>query len=223
MKKIADYAFKNPKLLLTALTHRSALNENKKLKQSYERLEFLGDAVLEIVISDHLYHTHPDVAEGDLTHLRSQIVQTRTLATAAKNIKLDQFLIISSGEKKAKGHQNPSLLADCFESVIGAIYLDQGLKKAQTFIKKHLVTNIDKILSTAQVTDYKSQFQEFVQSKLKHTPVYKVIKTSGPDHDKSFTVKVYLDDKSIATGSGKSKQTAQQKAAKAALEKNLKL
>ena len=223
MKKITDVSFKNPKLLTIALTHRSALNERKNLKTSYERLEFLGDAVLELIISDHLFKQYPDKPEGDLTHLRAEIVQTRTLAAAAKKLKLDQDLILSSGEKKARGNQNPSLLADCFESVIGAIYLDQGLLKAKAFIQKHLLKNIKNILSTVEVTDYKSIFQEKVQAKLKLAPVYKVIKTSGPNHDKSFTVKVYLNSKPIAQGIGKSKQEAQQKAAKAALEKNLHL
>lgn len=221
MKKIADLAFKNPKLLTTALTHRSALNEQKTLRQSYERLEFLGDAVLELVVSDHLFKTYPNQPEGELTHLRAQIVQTKTLAAAAKKIKLHQHLILSSGEKQARGHLNPSLLADCFESVIGAIYIDQGLEKATTFIQNHLLKNIKSILSQAQVTDYKSNFQELVQAKFKLAPVYKVTKTSGPDHDKSFTVKVYLDNKPLTQGTGKSKQEAQQKAAKAALEKKL--
>ncbi len=219
MKKIANLTFKDHSLLTTALTHRSALNENKDLKMSYERLEFLGDAVLELIISDHLYNKHQDKPEGELTHLRAQIVQTKTLAAAAKKIKLDKHLILSSGEKKAKGHQNPSLLADCFEAVIGAIYLDQGLRKAKLFISKHLLKNLNALLKSANITDYKSQFQEVVQRKLKLTPTYKVVKAIGPDHDKTFTVKILLKQKTVAQGTGKSKQTAQQKAAKAALEK----
>ena len=221
MRKIADLTFTNSKLLTTALTHRSALNEKKTLKNSYERLEFLGDAVLELVVSDHLFINYPKHPEGELTHLRAQIVQTKTLAAAAKKIKLHQHLILSSGEKQAKGHLNPSLLADCFESIVGAIYIDQGLEKATTFIQNHLLKNIKTILKTAQVTDYKSNLQEAIQRKYKIAPVYKVTKTSGPDHDRSFTVKVYLNSKALAQGTGKSKQDAQQKAAKAALEKKL--
>ncbi len=222
MKKIANTNFNKPQLLVSALTHRSALNERKNLKQSYERLEYLGDAVLELVISDHLYKTYPKKPEGELTHLRAQIVQTKTLAAAAKKIKLDQHLILSSGEKKAKGHQNPSLLADCFEAVVGAIYLDQGIKQATNFIQKYLLKNLDQLIKSAHITDYKSQLQELVQSKYKLTPTYQVIKTIGPDHNKEFTIKVFLDKKAIATGTGKSKQNAQQRAAKAALEKKLK-
>ncbi len=222
MKTIADLTFKNQQLLITALTHRSALNERKTLKNSYERLEYLGDAVLELVVSDHLYKSYPKKTEGELTHLRAQIVQTKTLAAAAKKIKLDQHLILSSGERKAKGHQNLSLLADCFEAVVGAIYLDQGLVKVIEFIQGHLLKNLTDLIKSAHITDYKSQLQELVQHKLKLTPTYKVIKTKGPDHDKIFTVKVYLENKPTATGTGKSKQEAQQQAAKKALEKNLK-
>lgn len=219
MKKLPNFTFKDQSLLITALTHRSALNERDNLKLSYERLEFLGDAILELIISDHLYHKYPDRPEGDLTNLRSQIVQTKTLATAAKKIKLDELIILSAGEKKAKGHQNPSLLADCFEAVIGAIYLDQGLEKTKKFISINLLKNLDSLIKSAHITDYKSNYQELVQRKLKITPTYKIIKAIGPDHYKTFTVKVLLDGKPIAQGSGKSKQTAQQRAAKAALEK----
>jgi ribonuclease III len=219
MKQIPNFTFKDQTLLTTALTHRSALNESDNLKLSYERMEFLGDAILELIISDHLYNKYPDKPEGDLTNLRSQIVQTKTLATAAKKIKLDKLIILSAGERKAGGHQNPSLLADCLEAVIGAIYLDQGLEKTKLFISKNLLKNISSIIKSAHVTDYKSNYQELVQRKLKITPTYKIIKAVGPDHDKVFTVKVMLNNKPIAQGSGKSKQTAQQEAAKAALEK----
>lgn len=222
IKKIAQYQFKNPKLLTHALTHRSALNEQKHLESSYERLEFLGDAVLELIVSNHLYHQYPEKPEGDLTHLRAQAVQTKTLSEAAKRIKLNKHFILSSGEKKAQGQNNPSLLADCFEAVVGAIYLDQGLKKAQSFIQTHLLKHLKSILKTAQVTDYKSIFQEKTQAQSKLTPQYKLIKTTGPDHAKSFTVKVYLNNLPLATGKGKSKQQAQQQAAKFALEKKIK-
>ncbi len=219
MKKIAQLNFKNKKLLTNALTHRSALNEQKKLTSSYERLEFLGDAVLELVVSSHLFKKYPKKAEGELTHFRAQIVQTKTLAAAAKAIDLNKYLILSSGEKKAKGNLNPSLLADCFEAVIGAIFLDQGIGKVEKFIQTYLLKNIQAILKQAHITDYKSNLQELVQRKLKLAPTYKVIKSTGPDHKKTFTVKVYLDKKPIGHGTGKSKQIAQQKAAQSALEK----
>lgn len=219
MPTIPHFTFKDQSLLITALTHRSALNEKNNLKKSYERLEFLGDAILEVIISDYLYHQYPNNPEGELTNLRSQIVQTKTLATAAKRIKLDELIILSTGERKANGHQNPSLLADCFEAVIGAIYLDQGLEETKKFISFNLLKDLESLIKSAHVTDYKSNYQELIQRKLKITPTYKIIKAVGPDHDKTFTVKVFLNEKPIAQGSGKSKQTAQQEAAKSALEK----
>ncbi|MFH1280958.1 MAG: ribonuclease III [Candidatus Beckwithbacteria bacterium] len=220
MKTIANYTFKNQNLLTTALTHRSALNEKNDYKESYERLEFLGDAVLELVVSSYLFKTYPKIKEGELTHLRSNIVQTKTLAAASKKLKLGSLLIFSSGEANAKGSQNISILADCFESIVGAIYIDKGYKYAEKFIKNHLLTNLKNILKNIQITDYKSQLQELWQLKLKIAPIYKLIKTSGPDHQKTFTVNVLLKNKIMGKGAGMSKQEAQQIAAKDALEKN---
>ncbi|MBU1084874.1 MAG: ribonuclease III [Candidatus Beckwithbacteria bacterium] len=220
MKTIANYTFKNQNLLTTALTHRSALNEKNDYKESYERLEFLGDAVLELVVSSYLFKTYPKIKEGELTHLRSNIVQTKTLAATSKKLKLGSLLIFSSGETKANGNQNISILADCFESIVGAIYIDKGYKYAEKFIKNHLLTNLKNILKNIQITDYKSQLQELWQLKLKIAPIYKLIKTSGPDHQKTFTVNVLLKNKIMGKGAGMSKQEAQQIAAKDALEKN---
>jgi len=211
--------FKNPKLLITALTHRSALNEKKGSKHSYERLEFLGDAVIELSVSNHLYLKHPHKPEGDLTQYRASIVQTKTLAAAARKLELGQKMYVSLGEKRSGGQKNISLLADCFEAVIGAIYLDQGFKTADKFISTHLLTNLKELLSQIQITDYKSQLQEICQKKYQVTPIYKIIKTSGPEHKKTFKVKVYLNKTVKGQGSGKSKLASQQKAAKAALEK----
>jgi len=221
MKKLKNIPIKNQKLLTVALTHRSALNEKKGATISNERLEFLGDAVLELVVSNHLYRHYPKKAEGQLTHLRAKIVQTKTLATAAAKLNLGQHLILSKGEKRAGGQQNPSLLANCFEAVIGAVYLDQGLRITTSFIRKHLLDQLSDILKQAQITDYKSKLQEFWQKRAKITPTYKIIKTSGPDHHKIFKIKVYLKNRAVGEGSGKSKQEAQQKAAQAALEKNI--
>ena len=220
MKKIP---ISNKKLLITSLTHRSALNEKKGSKTSNERLEFLGDAVLEIIVSDHLYHLYPKLPEGELTHMRAQIVQTKTLAAAAKKLELGKHLIFSKGEKKAGGQNNISLLADCFEAVIGAVYLDQGLEKTKKFIKENLLFKLNNIFQDVQITDYKSKLQELWQKKRKATPTYKISKASGPDHNKLFEVKVYLNKKVISTGKGKSKQEAQQQAAKVALEKKIKV
>jgi ribonuclease-3 len=219
MKKPKNLPIKNGKLLITALTHRSALNEKKGAAISNERLEFLGDAVLELVVSNYLYHHYPEKAEGQLTHLRAKIVQTKTLAAAATKLDLGKHLILSKGEKRAGGQRNPSLLADGFEAVIGAVYLDQGLPAVTGFIKKHLLNQLKTILKEAQITDYKSKFQELWQKKAKITPTYKIIRASGPDHHKIFKIKVYLKNKAVGEGTGKSKQAAQQSAARAALEK----
>lgn len=214
---LKGFKFNQPQLLTTALTHRSALNEVKGI-QSYERLEFLGDAVLELVVSDYLFRKYPKKPEGDLTHLRSQMVQTKTLARAATKLKLGENLIMSKGEAAAQGSENVSLLADCFEAVIGAIYIDQGLDNATKFIKLNLLKSIDSIIKEAHVIDYKSQLQEVWQRKYQLTPIYKIDKVTGPDHNKNFQVNVYLNQKIKGAGKGKSKQEAQQQAAKSALE-----
>jgi len=220
MKKPHNLPIKNQQLLTTALTHRSALNEKKGAHISNERLEFLGDAVLELIVSNYLYRLYPDKTEGQLTHLRAKIVQTRTLATAATKLNLGQHLILSTGEKRAQGQKNPSLLANTFEAIIGALYLDQGLAATTKFIKTHLIDQLNDILKQAQITDYKSQLQELWQKTKKITPVYKIITASGPDHSKIFKIKVLAGKKVMGQGTGKSKQAAQQTAAQAALEKN---
>lgn len=195
-----------------ALTHRSALNENKGLI-SNERLEFLGDAVLELVVSDWLYRRRPEADEGALSHLRSQIVQTQTLARAAKSLGLDQKLIMSKGEAKSGGRDNPSILADCFEAVIGSLYLEKGLSAAANFIRRSLLSR------KVSVTDYKSRLQEKWQKQYHRAPHYRLLSSRGPDHKKIFTVGVYWRQKLQATGSGLSKQAAEAEAAKAALAK----
>lgn len=212
--------FKNPALLTTALTHRSVLNERAGVKISNERLEFLGDAVLELVVSDYLYSHHPKESEGKLTQMRAALVQTKTLAQVAKNLNLGQMMFLSSGEKASGGQNNPSLLADCFEAVTGAIFLDQGLSAAAKFIVKNLLKPSQTLLQQIQITDYKSQLQELWQKNNQATPVYKIISATGPEHKKKFTVKVYLNHRAMGQGSGLSKQAAQQQAAKSAIIKN---
>jgi len=223
LEKALQTAFKNKALLQTAITHRSYLNEHKKIEQSNERLEFLGDAVLELVVSQYLYSEYPEYCEGKLTNLRSKIVQTKTLASLAKKLQLPEFLLLSKGEKEGGGNNNDSLLADTLEAVIGAIFIDQNMEVAADFIKKHLLADISIIISNELVIDYKSNFQELVQSKGHSTPLYKVVSSSGPDHDKTFVSAVFVDDAQVSQGSGKSKQAAQQAAAKVALEKWSKL
>jgi len=223
LEKALQTAFKNKALLQTAITHRSYLNEHKKIEQSNERLEFLGDAVLELVVSQYLYSEYPDYSEGKLTNLRSKIVQTKTLASIAKKLQLPEFLLLSKGEKEGGGSNNDSLLADTLEAVIGAIFIDQDMEIASVFIKKHLLADISIIISNELVIDYKSNFQELVQSKGHSTPLYKVVSSSGPDHNKTFVSAVFVDDSQVSQGTGKSKQAAQQAAAKVALEKWSKL
>ena len=212
--------FKNPRLLKTALVHRSYLNETKqKNLQSNERLEYLGDAVLELVVSHYLFQKYPKKPEGFLTKLRAKAVQTQTLAHVAQNLHLDRFLLVSKGERKAGGTHNPSLLADCFEAVTGAIFLDQGLPAARRFIHRHLLKNLSQLLKNSQIIDYKSQLQELVQANHQPTPTYRLVRSFGPDHAKTFESAVFVGRKKLATGRGKSKQQAEQHAAKKAIEK----
>jgi len=213
--------FKNPELIKEALTHRSYLNENKRkgLKHN-ERLEFLGDAVLELVVTDFLFLNY-DNAEGELTSWRASLVNGEMLAKVSKKLEVDNYLLMSKGEAKDNdGRARQYLLANAMEAIIGAIYLDQGYDTAKKFILENIVVNIDEILEKKLYIDAKSYFQEKAQRYKKITPSYKVISEEGPDHDKNFTVGVYLDEELVAKGSGPSKQEAQRSAAQAGLEKN---
>lgn len=211
--------FKDLSLLKTALTHRSYLNENRQVRQSNERLEFLGDAVLELIVSFFLFKKYPHKTEGQLTSLRSKIVQTKTLAHIANKLALPNYLRLSKGEKESGGVENESILADTFEALIGAIFVDQGLEVASNFIYKHLLKYLKEILRSEEVIDYKSQYQEIVQGQGLATPIYKIINEAGPDHKKTFVAAVFVEGKKITQGIGRSKQAAEQKAAKIALEK----
>ncbi len=212
--------FKNPQLLVTALTHRSALNENlTSATESNERLEFLGDAVLELSTTLFLYDKLPNEPEGTLTAFRSALVKTGTLAELAKELKLDEHLFMSKGEEHTGGRSNDSLLANTTEAVLGALYLDQGFDAVDAFLRKHLFIKFSEIKENNLHRDSKSLLQERVQAKSLPTPSYKVTKESGPDHDKTFTVVVSVRGKEVGVGAGKSKQLAQQEAAREALEK----
>lgn len=212
--------FKNLQLLEEAFTHRSYLNENPQRNLvSNERLEFLGDAVLSFLVSKLLFQKFPRLPEGDLTNLRSAIVCTKTLCRTAKNLNLGEKLKLSRGEETSGGRNNPSLLANTFEAFLGALYLDQGIEEAENFLKTCLFPFLSEIIKSDSYKDFKSRFQEIVQEKAKISPVYKILKTIGPDHAKKFTVGVYVKEKLIGQGSGWSKQEAEQEAAKTALEK----
>ncbi len=213
--------FNDPKLLRQAFTHRSYLNEHRGEVDSHnERLEFLGDAVLELVSTYFLFEKFPDHNEGDLTAFRAALVNATTCAEIATTLGMNNYLLLSKGESKDNGRARGILLANAFEALIGAIYLDQGLEGATAFIQKHLFPKIDEIVKNRLWRDSKSALQEKVQEQEGATPYYAVIRESGPDHDKEFVVGAYAKDRLLAQGTGKSKQEAEQVAAQAALDKN---
>lgn len=215
MKSLPDI-FEDKTLFDQALTHRSWVNEHKGIRQSNERLEFLGDAVLEFVVSRELFKLFPEKEEGYLTALRANIVNTVSLAKVAEDLKLGEGIFLSKGEEEGGGRQNSSLLADTVEAIIGAIFIDQGISKAEDFIQQYLLNNLEK-RTQEPLKDPKSQLQEFVQSRSLPTPKYKVVKEYGPDHDKKFVIEVLVGDSSWGRGEGKSKALAEQEAAGQAL------
>jgi len=209
--------FKNKKLLELALTHRSWVNENQDTRESNERLEFLGDAILEFVVSRDLYTEFPDKEEGYLTALRANIVNTVSLANIAKKLEIGDSLFLSKGEEEGGGRENPSLLANTIEALIGALYLDQGMKHVSEFISKNILSEVPNIVKRP-LKDAKSRLQEIVQSKGLSTPKYEVISESGPDHAKQFTIGVVIDNKLCGEGTGKNKSEGAQLAAKKAID-----
>lgn len=211
--------FSNIELLKQALVHRSYLNENPSFGLEHnERLEFLGDAVLELVVTEYLYNNYPN-PEGELTNWRASLVNSQMLAKISHDVGLEKYLYLSKGEAKDQNVKARNyILADAFEAVIGAIYLDQGYDAGKEFILANIIPELPEILSNNLYVDPKSRFQEVAQEKLKITPNYKVLDESGPDHDKHFEIGVYLDDELVATGRGLSKQEAQVDAAQKALE-----
>ena len=207
------YTFKDEKKLEQALTHRSYLNENREQNlQSNETYEFLGDSILEFWISDKLFRKFPKFKEGDLTNLRALIVCTENLALTSIKIGLGDFLLLSKGEERHGGRTNHSILADTFESILGSIYLDGGINPAFEFLEKTLSSSISELSQKKVYKDPKSLFQEIAQSKRGITPKYQTISESGPDHLKVFEVAVFLNDELIASGSGSSKQKAEEDA-----------
>lgn len=214
-------SFNDLSLLRQAFTHRSYLNEHRGEKGGHnERLEFLGDAVLELISTHFLYEKFPHKPEGELTAYRAALVNTVTLSEVAQQLGMNDYLLLSRGEAKDTGRARGVLLANAFEAVVGAIYLDVGYDAARAFISEHLFPKIDEIVKKKLWQDPKSTLQERVQESDGLTPYYSVIKETGPDHDKHFIVGVYVKDKLIAQGQGKAKQEAEQAAAQAALEQN---
>lgn len=212
--------FKDKKLLNEAFTHRSFLNETADKINSNERLEFLGDAVLELLVSRYLYLKFPNFEEGKLTNLRSSIVRTETLAKASLKLGLNKKTKMSKGEEKGGGRENPTILANIFEAFLGAVYLDQGLEEARKFVDDYLFIFICEIIRNKAYLDFKSYLQEKIQERNKISPNYEVLKEEGPDHQKIFTVGVFIEGKMIGRGKGKSKQEAEERSAKQALESN---
>jgi len=219
-QKTIGVEFNDLELLRQAFTHRSYLNEHRGEVQGHnERLEFLGDAVLELISTHFLYDKYPQKPEGELTAYRASLVNAVTCAEIAHEIGMNDFLLLSRGEAKDTGRARNILLANAFEALVGAIYLDQGYDAAKEFITKHLFPKIDAIVREKLWQDAKSVLQEKAQESEGVTPSYAVIRETGPDHDKHFIVGVYIKDTMVAEGSGKSKQEAEQSAAREALDK----
>jgi ribonuclease-3 len=220
LEKKLGLKFRNLKLLAQALVHRSYLNESQEPGlNSNERLEFLGDAILEYIISRWLYERFPDFSEGNLTNLRSNLVQKTTLAEIATRLSIGENLLMSKGERESGGKENPSLLADSLEAIIGAIYLDLGIEAVRTFIKANFTSTLSQLIERGQFKDFKSLLQEKIQAMVKEPPVYQTIREEGPDHNKIFTIAVYSNHKILGEGRGRSKQEAEEQAAKAGFEK----
>jgi ribonuclease-3 len=210
--------FSDKNFLDTALTHRSWVNEHSKQRESNERLEFLGDAILEFVVSKELYKRFPQKEEGYLTALRANLVNTVNLAKVAGKLDLGNKIYLSKGEEETGGRTNSSIMADTVEAVIGALFLDSGIEKVENFIYKYLLSDIDEKLGQP-LKDAKSRLQEYVQAQGHPAPKYEVVSEDGPDHNKKFTIKVLVDSKEWGKGEGKNKSEAAQNAAAKALEK----
>lgn len=220
IKKFEDkigYHFENTRHINIALTHSSYANEVRGRLESNERLEFLGDAILSLVVSQHIFISYPDYPEGELTKVRAWLVCEKSLCEFSKKIDMGNFLKLSHGEKNSGGSNRPSILADAFEAVVAAIYLDGGLDKAREFILRFIVESIENP-RVGGFKDYKTMLQEIVQQNKSESLRYVLVSETGPDHDRHFVVEVHLNSNIIATGSGKSKKDAEQQAAKAALE-----
>ncbi len=216
-----DIKFKNEQLLKQALVHRSYLNEHPEFKLGHnERLEFLGDAVLEIIVTEFLYLSFPDTPEGDMTNWRASLVNSKMLYEVARELEVESCLYLSKGEARDKNKKSRQfILADSVEAIIGAMYLDQGIGPVKKFILKHVVSKLDDILRSQSYLDPKSHFQEKAQEVRGITPHYQILDERGPDHAKIFTVGLYLDEELITTGEGSSKQEAQVAAAAQGIKK----
>ncbi len=227
LKTLLDYLednfsieVKDRDIFKRAFVHRSYVNENREKKIEHnERLEFLGDAVLELAVTDYIYDNYPKKGEGVLTNWRAALVRGSNLAQAANKLDLGNYLRLSKGEEKSGGREKEVILAGTFEALIGAIYLDQGYMKAEKFIQTEIITYLESIIKEGKHIDPKTYFQELAQDKYGITPAYEVVSEAGPDHNKVFKIAVFLDEKKVGLGEGSSKQKAEASAAKNALDK----
>jgi len=219
LQQTIGITFHDKELLTRAFVHRSHLNEAHDMHISNERLEFLGDAVLSFLTSHFLYEQYPDFPEGTLTNIRSSLVKTNSLADVSRELHMGDLLLLSHGEESSGGRNNPSLLADEFEALLGAIFLDQGIETAKKFLSQFLFPKASTVVANKSYIDYKSLLQELIQQESRVSPTYQVVKSEGPDHAKTFWVEATADSRVLGSGSGKSKQDAEQSAALDALEK----
>ncbi len=220
LEKSIDYKFRKKSLLKEAITHKSFAHEQQNKNILFnERMEFLGDAVLELIVSEYLYSTYSDHTEADLSKMKAYLVQESSLAHAAAVLELGTHLHLGKGEELTGGRKKPSLLANAFEAVLAAIYIDGGYKKAGDFVHNHLVTKMDDLATDNFIFDFKTKLQEISQAQFSVLPKYVTHKEEGPEHKKIFEVKVYINDKFIGSGKGKTKKAAAQKAAEAGLKK----
>ena len=220
LEKRLGFVFKDKSLLIRALTHRSFLNEHPDdASLDNERLEFLGDAFLDFVVAEHLYHRYPEMQEGDMTSLRSAVVQERTLARFARELDLGSAIRLGRGEAATGGRERSTLLCATFEALVGAILLDQGVERAREFVLSFVVPALREIMAARLDKDPKSRFQEWSQGRWQITPVYRIVGERGPDHAKVFTAEVYVGEQLFGRGEGRSKQAAERAAARAALRR----
>ncbi len=219
LQALLSVQFNDVRVLLSAITHRSYLNEHREATQEHnERLEFLGDAVLELVVTDFLFNKYLDKPEGELTAVRAALVNTVSLSESSTKLGINDYLLMSKGEAKDTGRARNYILANAFEALIGALYIDQGYEAAKDFIAKHLFSKTEKIVDKQLWQDPKSRFQELAQEQTNITPTYETLGQVGPDHDRVFTVGVFLGKEKVAEGQGRAKQEAEQEAALKAME-----
>jgi len=213
--------FKNKKLLKNAFIHRSYLNENKRFNlPSNEKLEFLGDSVLSLITSIYLYQKYPELHEGEYTNIKAAVVRTESLSKVAKKLDLGRYLYLSKGEEKNNGRNNQSILADCFEALIAAIFLDQGFESTRQFVLRSLFEKkLDNIVKNRLYSSSKNKLQEYLQNRYKKLPDYKIVAQSGPEHNKRYIIGVFFNGKRIGYGAGRSKKVAEENAASDALQK----